>query len=338
MAIGIEPGQDTTGTIMIYVQLIGGGILLLAGGEFLVKGSVAVATRLGVSKLLIGLILVGLGTSSPELVACVNAAWVGAPEIAIGNVVGSNIANVLLILAVTALILPIHIDPAALRRDGPVLLASALLFTGLCWSGGIGRWAGSGFILILAVYLIWSYRLDRKRQDAAARFHEAGADQIRATGLSMRRGLVYFLGGLIGVLWGADLFVNGAITIARAAGLSEALIGLTLVAFGTSLPELVTCGMGAIRGHSDVAMGNILGSSIFNTLGIIGATALVEPLGVPVQFLQFDLWVMLAVTLLLIAFAFSGWKIERWEGGLFLAGYVGYLLVLWSISGRVVAQ
>jgi cation:H+ antiporter len=148
---------------MIYVQLIGGSLLLLAGGEFLVKGSVVVATRLGVSKLLIGLILVGFGTSTPELVASVNAAWVGASEIAIGNVVGSNIANVLLILALTALILPIHIDPAALRRDGPVLMASALLFAGLCWSGGIGRGAGTVFILLLAGYVVGSYRMDRKR-------------------------------------------------------------------------------------------------------------------------------------------------------------------------------
>ena len=302
-------------------------MLLLGGGEIMVKGAVAAASRLGVSKMLIGLTLVGFGTSTPELVACVNAALKGSPGLAIGNVVGSNIANVLLILAIAALILPVATDPRAFRRDGTVLIGSAVLFVGVCLFGEIGRFTGVLFLAGLAAYTIFSYVMDKRTKDEAAQLHQAEAEHSVKAGLSFPRGLVFFVTGLAGVLWGADLLVNGATALARSAGLSETLIGLTLVAVGTSLPELVTSVMAAVRGHSDVAAGNIIGSNIFNVLGIAGVTALVKPIEVPAEILRFDLWVMLAASVLLIIFATTGFRIDRREAVIFLLGYASYLAI-----------
>lgn len=312
---------------MLWFQLIGGGILLLAGGEVLVRGSVAVASRLGVSKMLIGLTLVGFGTSTPELVASLNAALAGSPGIAIGNVVGSNIANVLLILGVAALILPLKANPEAFRRDRWVLLFTAALLLAFSLAGTIGRLAGGLFVLLLAGYTAFSYLSDRRKGDAAAQLHESEAEQALPPHPNITVGLVQAIGGIAAVIFGADLLVDGAISVARAAGISEALIGLTLVAVGTSLPELITSIMASIRRHGDVAFGNIVGSNIFNILGIAGVTALVRPIAVPVEIIRFDIWVMLAVTLLLIFFAVSRWRIERWEAVIFLMLYLVYLFI-----------
>ena len=311
---------------MIAIQLLGGGILLLAGGEIMVKGAVAVASRLGISKMLIGLTLVGFGTSTPELVASVNAALKGSPGLAIGNIVGSNIANVFLILAVAALILPVRTDPRAFQRDGTMMLGSAILFASFCLAGEIGRLAAVVFLAALVFYTIFSYIVDKRSQDLTAQLHAAEADRALEKPPSMARGWLFFLAGLGGVLWGAELLVNGAITLARSAGVSETLIGLTLVAVGTSLPELVTSVMAAVRGHSDVAAGNIIGSNIFNVMGIAGVTALVKPIAVPVEIIRFDLWVMLGATVLMILFASTGWRINRREALTFLFAYVAYIL------------
>jgi cation:H+ antiporter len=313
---------------MTSVQLIIGLVLLLGGGEALVKGSVAAARRLGVSPLLIGLTLVGFGTSTPELVASLRATQIGAPGIAIGNVVGSNIANILLILGLAAVIFPLATTKEAFRRDGAVLIGVSMLMLAVVLLGVISRGAGLAFLGLLAAYTIYTYRAERRTHDAAARVHEAEAeDAMPGRELPLWAGLLLAVGGIAAVVFGADLLVGAAIEIARAAGLSEAVIGLTLVAVGTSLPELVTSAMAAVRRHADVAFGNILGSNIFNILGVVGLTAAVSPLSVPPEIAAFDVWIMIAAALLLVLFAATGWRVERWEGGAFLAAYAGYLLV-----------
>ena len=272
---------------MDTLGLLGGLALLLAGGEALVRGSVRVAARLGVSPLVIGLVLVGFGTSMPELVASLEAALIGAPGIAVGNIVGSNIANILLILGLAAAVFPIATTRRAFTRDGTVLIAASLLMVGVAIAGSLGRVAGLLFLAFLLAYTIYTYLAERAGGPSAD-MHAAAADDVAAGHMGLVWGLLLTAGGIAGVAWGASLLVGAAIGLARAAGLSEAVIGLTLVAVGTSLPELVTSLMAAIRRHPDVAFGNIVGSNIFNILGIGGVTAVVSPIAVPAQIVVLD--------------------------------------------------
>jgi cation:H+ antiporter len=310
---------------MIWIELAAGLILLLGGGEALVKGSVGVARRLGVSPLLIGLTLVGFGTSTPELVASLEAAFLGAPGIAVGNIVGSNIANILLILGISAVILPVATTKQAFRRDGTVLIAASLLLVAVAMYGSLERWAGLLFLALLVGYTVFTYFTERDGNDAAAAVHVAEADSVTSGTMSIGAGLAWAAAGIAGVVFGANLLVQGAIEIARGFGLSEAVVGLTLVAVGTSLPELVTSIMAAIRRHGDVAFGNIVGSNIFNILGIGGATATLTPITIPAEIIRLDIWVMLATAGLLVVFAVSGWRISRTEGVFFLLAYLAYL-------------
>ena len=297
---------------------------LAAGGELLVRGAVAVARRLGVSALMIGLTLVGFGTSAPELVTSVQAALVDAPGIAVGNVVGSNICNALLVLGAAAVLRPVVADAAAFRRDGAVLVGASLLCLWAILSGDVGRLTGAAFVLLLVGFLVFTYFAERQ---AAASVHAAEADAgAPVTGL--RAAIPMFLGGIVLTVLGARFLVMGAIELALALGVSDAVIGLTVVAIGTSLPELVTSVVAAIRRQSDVAFGNIIGSNIFNIFGILGVTALVKPIPVPDEIARFDIWVMLAATAALLAVTVTGWRITRAEGGLMLAGYAAYLGVL----------
>lgn len=312
---------------MIWIELAAGLALLLGGGEALVKGSVGVAIRLGVSPLLIGLTLVGFGTSTPELVASLEAALIGAPGIAIGNIVGSNIANILLVLGISALILPLATTKEAFRRDGAVLIGTGLALLAVVLSGTLSRWAGLIFLLLLSGYTIHTYRSERRTKGAAAAVHVAEAVEVAPREMPLLAGLIWVLGGIAAVIVGASLLVQTAIGIAGSLGLSEAVIGLTLVAVGTSLPEVATSVMAALRRHGDVALGNIVGSCIFNILGIGGATALVSPVTVPGEIIRLDIWVMLAATLLLVVFAATDWRISRKEGAVFLIAYAAYLLV-----------
>lgn len=323
---------------MTVLQLILGLLLLVGGGEALVRGSVAVAGRLGVSPMLIGLTLVGFGTSTPELVTSLQAALVGAPGVAIGNVVGSNIANTLLIMGLSAVILPMATTKAAFRRDGPVLVAASLLMLAVVLTGSLDRWMGVVFLVLLTAYTVYTAVTERRMPgDAAAVVHAAEAEHVsnlppRGTGLGM--GVALAAGGIVLVIVGSDQLVEAALVIARAAGLSEAVIGLTLVAVGTSLPELVTSVMAAIRRQADVAFGNVVGSNIFNILGITGVTAVVTPIAVPPEIAGFDIWVMLGTALLLVGFAITGWRVSRREGAVFLAGYGAYIAVQLSPAAR----
>lgn len=319
-------------TIPDIVLLCAGLAALIVGGDILVRGAVALARRLGVSPAVIGLTLVGFGTSMPELVTSIEAGLSGAPGIAIGNVVGSNTANILLILGLSAVLSPLAVDPRAFRRDGPVLAAVSLLAMGVMLTGSVGRWAGAAGLVLLAVYVSVAILSDRRRHGPVAALHEAEAAVIEAP-RSWLRGFALLLGGLASTLVGARLLVDGAVGLAQAAGLSEAVIGLTVVALGTSAPELVTSLTAARRGESGVAMGNVIGSNIFNLLGILGAAALIAPMPVPTEIVRFDIWVMLAATAALLVAAGTGRRITRGEGAVLSLAYAVYLGVL--VAGAV---
>ena len=321
----------------LALSLIGGLLLLVLGGELLVRGAVQVATRLGVSPLVIGLTLVGFGTSTPELVTSVQAALGGSPGIAYGNIVGSNIANVLLIVGVSAIIAPILVSSRALKRDSVVMIAVTLAFAILAALSPLGLLTGLVFLGGLALYIYLAFRQERQAPpvDHGAAYDKSLAAQevdpalAPAPGRSVVGSLLIAIGGLALVVLGGYFLVNGAVGLARALGISETIIGLTIVAVGTSMPELVTSVMAAIRKATDVAFGNIIGSNIYNILGIGGTTALLAPTEVPAEIVRFDNLVMIAASLLLVALAVTGMRVSRREGGLLVAGYVGYLAWLW---------
>ncbi|NBC33710.1 MAG: calcium/sodium antiporter [Alphaproteobacteria bacterium] len=313
---------------MTVLMLLAGLVLLAVGGDALVRGAVAVARRFAISPLVIGLTLVGFGTSMPELVTSVHATLSGAPDIAVGNVVGSNIANILLILGLAALLAPIACDRRAFRRDGPVLAVSQLLAAGLMLTGTIGRPAGLLLVAGILGYTLYSYLSERRAADEPARLHAEEADFVQPRQMPVWLALALTVGGIAATVLGARLLVDAAVELARLAGIPETVIGLTLVAVGTSLPELATAVAAALRGQADVAFGNVIGSNIFNALGILGAAALVSPLAIPAQVLAFDLWVMLAVMGLTLWVVMTGWRITRGEGALLLGLYVAYVAVL----------
>jgi cation:H+ antiporter len=297
-----------------------------------------VAERLGMSPLLIGLTLVGFGTSTPELVTSVQAALAGSPGIAVGNIVGSNLANILLILGLSALLFPITVTTAALRRDGALVVATAAMLTvlGLVWT--LDRLAGALFLACLAAYLAYAWRQERaaagghtaafERAEALREVHPGiGAEHAIRLGLLLPVAMA--LGGLALVVVGGSFLVEGAIALARDLGVSETVIGLTIVAVGTSLPELVTSVVAALRRHADVALGNVLGSNIYNVLGIGGVTGLISPTIVPPEIARFDAPLMLAASLLLFVFAWTGLRIGRREGACLLAAYAAYVWTVW---------
>jgi cation:H+ antiporter len=310
---------------MIYFSLLAGLVLLFAGGEALVRGSVAVAKRLGLSPLLIGLTLVGFGTSMPELVASLEAALRGSPAIAVANAMGSNIANILLILGVAALISPVPIAKQGFRRDAVVLAAVTALMPGLAVMGIVGRATGVGLIAALAGYTGYAYFSEKRGHPAAAATHEESVKEVMPPAMGIPGGLAFTVSGIGAVVLGAHLLIGAAITLARQAQVPEAVIGVTLVAIGTSLPELVTAVMASVRGHGDVAYGNIVGSNVFNILGIVGVAAIVRPTPIPPELRGLDMWVMAGSVALLIAYGATAGRLDRRAGAVLLSGYALYL-------------
>lgn len=308
---------------MLILFIVAGLLLLLLGGDLFVRGAVGVAKRLGVSPLLIGLTLVGFGTSTPELVTSLQAALSGSPGVATGNVIGSNIANILLILGMAALIRPVLVDGSAFKRDGLVLALSALLCLAIVMTGVLDRIAGLAFLAGLVGYLSWAIWQERRTPQLAGSVPE-GAPEADKPSKGAALDVVWTVLGLGLVVAGASLLIDGAVGVATAFGVSETIIGLSIVAIGTSLPELVTSVMAAIRGQSDVAFGNIVGSNIYNVLGILGVTALVQPIPIPAEIMAVDIWVMLGATAVLLVVARTGFRVTRTEGALMLAGYGGY--------------
>lgn len=273
-------GLPTRKIELDYFYVVAGLIGLFFGGEALVRGSVGVSRRMAISPLVIGLTVVGFGTSTPELLVSVQAALSGVPDIAVGNIVGSNIANILLIVGLTSLVWPIRVSGGTLRRDTAVMVAAAIALVPIFAMGEIGRVPGAVLVLGLVGYLIWAYL---RPGDAV----EDDADTSVPS--SMLNSALLVFGGFVVLMFGARFLVDGSVSIARGFGISEAFIGLTIVAVGTSLPELATSIIAAFRRQSEIAIGNIVGSNIFNVLGILGVTALIKPIPVADRFPTFDL-------------------------------------------------
>ncbi len=309
-----------------------GLVLLLVGGELLVRGAVASARLLGVSPLLIGLTLVGFGTSTPELVTSVTAALNGSPGIAVGNVVGSNIANILFILGLSAVIYPLAVNPRGFRRDAIMLSVATLVCLGVVLYGHVGMLVGVAFLASLLVYVVLVYLHEKRAPDEAAVVAEHRAQDARRGPRQLALSLAMAVGGIAITIYGARFLVDGSISLAKNLGVSDTIIGLTIVAVGTSMPELVTSVMAALRKHADVAYGNIVGSNIFNMLFILGSTSIIRPIDIPPQIASFDVWVMLAATGFLVYFARTGATLQRWEGWVLLGSYVAYTGYLISIA------
>lgn len=313
---------------MIPWVLCGLGLLiLLLAGDALVRGAVNLSLRLGVPALIVSLTIVAFGTSAPELLIAISAIDEGSPGIALGNVVGSNTANILLVLGIPAMMKALHTSECDTRRNYVFMLIATVLFIGLAFWGTFT--IVSGLILLAALALV----LGNAFREALS--HRAGGEPDELEDIDeadpdmpyWRIGL-YVLLGLIGLPLGADLLVENATVIARMYGMTETVIGLTLVAIGTSLPELATTVMAALRRQADVALGNVIGSNMFNLLAIIGIATFVGPIPVDPEFLRFDLWVMLAASLLLTPFVFFKKDISRVWGILLSAVYVVYMMVL----------
>lgn len=313
-------------------MILGGLIGLIAGGEILVRGSVALARRMGVSDLFIGAVLVGFGTSAPELVASLNAVASDSAGLAVGNVLGSNVANILLVLGIAAVIYPIATHPKALARDAIFMIAATAVLAFLIYFNGFSnRLTGLALFVALVGMIIFSFVSDRKTSglENPAEMHRDEADIMDAH-VPLLIAIPMALGGLLGIIFGAKYLIEGSVQLATQIGLSETIIGITIVAIGTSLPELVTCVIAALKKKPDVALGNVLGSNTFNVFGILGITSMAMPFNIPMEQLNMgrDLGALVLSVLFLVVFALTGRKLARWEGGVLLLGYLAYMYLL----------
>lgn len=310
--------------------VLAGFVALYYGAEWLVKGSSALALRFGLPPLLVGLTVVAYGTSSPEMVVSVIATLRGEGDLAIGNIVGSNILNIGLILGLTALITPLKMEFQLLKFDAPFMLGISLLFLWMFRDFQIDRVEGAVLLGLAISYTVASIIIAKRT--VTPHVEEEFADEIAAitsgTGPSVGKLAVLIVGGLLVLIAGSRAFVIGASDLARMWGVSEALIGLTIVSIGTSLPELASSLIAAYRKQADIAIGNIIGSCIFNILAIAGVAGMVKPI-LALGISQVDLWVMIAMSVAFIVLAFTGFRIRRWEGAVLLLGYGSYLAWLW---------
>lgn len=318
---------------MDLFYLIFGLAILVGAGDALVRGAVALSLRFGIPAIIVSATVVAIGTSAPELLIGIQAALEGSPGIALGNVVGSNIANVLLVLGVPAVIVPLAAAGTEAHRNLYFMIFATVLFSGLTLSGVVPFWGGLLLIVVAAVMIADSLRLGlAARAETLAAGEDADAAELAELedadpDMPPWKLVALLLAGVIGLPLGADFLVSGARGIALSIGISETVIGLTLVAIGTSLPELATTVVAAMRRQSDVAIGNVIGSNIFNVTAIIGAAALVTPLDVPAEILTRDLWVMIAASAVLVPFVLWCKPISRLVGICFLSAYAIYLYV-----------
>ena len=316
-------------TALIFVL---GLVTLVFGAQVLIRGASKLALSFGISPLVLGLTIVAFGTSAPELAVSVRSAWGGQVDIAMGNVVGSNIFNVLFILGVSAVIAPLVVAPQLIRQEVPVMVGASVLLFALALDGGISRLDGALLFGLFVAYTVFLIRESRKETQSTNDEYAAefAAPQDAAWDRHWGMQLLLIAGGLGLLVLGAHWLVEAAVSFARALGLSEMVIGLTIVAAGTSLPEVATSVLATLRGDRDIAVGNVIGSNTFNILGVLGASSLIAPAALPVApaMLSFDLLVMIAVAFACLPIFFSGYKIERWEGALFLFYYLAYTAFL----------
>ncbi len=312
-----------------WIGIAGGLVLLVLGGELLVRGASRLAASLRISPLVIGLTVVAFGTSAPELAVSVQSALAGSADIALGNVVGSNIFNVLFILGISALIVPLVVSSQLVRWDVPVMILVSAFVLVFGWDQQINRWEGVGLFLGIIAYTWWCIRKAKSESPAV---EQEFAQEWAPTNTKPTAGwdALFIAAGLVLLVFGARFLVTGAVVIAKHLGVSELVIGVTVVAAGTSLPEVMTSIVAAIRGERDIAVGNVVGSNIFNILCVLGLTSAILPGGVEVSrtALQFDVPVMIGVAIACLPIFFTGHVISRWEGALFLFFYLTYTTFL----------
>jgi cation:H+ antiporter len=311
--------------MLSYVFLIVGFLLLIFSGDFLVKGAVSIALKLRLSNLVIGMTIVSFGTSAPELLVSIKAALGGHPDISIGSVVGSNISNIALILGITALVFPITVSKATLRIDWPMMMLSTLLFVVVVMDGELSAWEGILFIVFLISFIVWLIRNSRKGSAVPAAVDEVNEEEKN---LPLWKGIGLVGLGAVGLVLGADLMLKGAVEIARYYDVSERIIGLTIVAFGTSLPELITSCVAAFRKEADISIGNLIGSNIFNILAILGITSIIHPISVSSSIINSDNYILLGITFLVFPLMYFGKKLTRAKGLLLFFVYAAYLIYL----------
>jgi len=316
---------------MTYLFLILGLATLIVGGEFLVKGAVGIAKKMHISTLVIGMTVISFGTSAPELIVSIKAALSGSPEIAIGNVVGSNIANLALVLGITVMIFPIVVDRNSKILDWPMMMFSTLLFFVFALFFGtdytIQRWEGGVLFAILIgfIYYLISNSRKKTKQALAQKTEEY---EIESTPQKMSLSLLYLTIGLIGLYFGAEWLLNSAVQLATDFGMSKSVIGLTIVAFGTSVPELVTSAVAAFKKETDISIGNLIGSNIFNIMAVIGVTAMVKPIPVDGNVINYDMLWMLGISAILLPMMLFGKKLGRVNGFMLFSTYVVYITLV----------
>lgn len=311
-----------TGSMLInIVLLVMGLVVVLKGADWLTDGAVNIASRFGVSQMVIGLTIVAMGTSMPELCVSMVSALKGTPDLAVGNVVGSNTLNTLLIVGCSALVAPIMVKRSSVRRDIPFAVLASLLMLIFCLDGGIDRLDAALLFILFAVFMFVTVKYGKNE-----------GTEAKTTAAPLGKAALLLVVGLVCLILGSNLFVDNASFIASTLGVSDAVIGLTIVAGGTSLPELATSMVSAKKGNSDIAIGNVIGSNVFNILMIIGVTGLVKPMHIK-GITSLDLIVMLASMLLLWFFCRTTYKVKRWEGAVLAISYIAY--IAWLIAQAV---
>ena len=309
--------------LILNFLFVGGGLAMLYfGAEWLVKGSIAISNKLGVSQLVIGLTVVAFGTSAPELAVSISSAIQGLSDVALGNVVGSNIVNIGVILGVSAIISPIIVSKSAIRKEVPIMIGTSFLLLAIILDGKIDFVDGVLLVVGIIIFTWYSYRSSKKDTD----IEKIPVSQVLQKNV-FSKSIIFMMAGLLLLIGGSFLTVDNAVIIGASFGISELFMGLTVVAIGTSLPELITSIVAARKGHADLAVGNIIGSNIFNILAILGISSLISGITVSEQIL-IDVGIMLAFSLVLIPIMRSGFIISRKEGIFLIAGYVGYVIFL----------
>lgn len=310
---------------MEFIQIVAGLIILVLGGDYLVKGASGIALKMDIPPMLVGMTVVALGTSSPELVVSLRAALDGKPDISVGNVVGSNIANVALILGITAIIFPLAIQKRALKVDWLVMMAASIIFYLFALDGGFSRFEGGLFVSLLALFIGVSFYQAKKNKTAQ---RVAGDIPKSEKGRKWWVLFMFVLLGTIGLIFGAQWFLSGAEAIARNLGVSDRVIAITLVAFGTSVPELAASVVAAFKKEQDISLGNIVGSNLFNLFAIIGITSIVTPIKVAPEILSNDIFWMLGTSFAILPLALIWKRLGRIDGVLFLATYCVFIYLL----------
>ena len=313
---------------ILAIGAMGLGIsLLVRGGNWTIDGAVYIANHFGISPLLVGFTIVAFGTSLPELIVSINANYHQLPGIAVGSVIGSNIANILLVIGATALFTTLHVTPRKVMRDLSAMIIATIFFTALMLYGEISRMVGIGMLVALVTYTGWQYMMASK---GAIEVEELEESEFK----NMRAAILFLFAGLVGIALGAEMLVRGAKVSATVIGVPEGVIALSVIALGTSLPELSTCLIAAKRNQSDLIIGNIIGSNVFNIMMIIGATAATKALFInemAQQMVDIDIWVMGGVSLLFTALLLFYKKINRFIGGVFLTGYIAYIGLIYAL-------